>query len=80
MCLSQTKGLLMEGKMIVEQSQVCFDYVSIGKRCCWCGVGKRVNHKWFVRLQCAKRLKVTSKLKSKWQYLRVNWSVGIDIG
>ena len=43
------------------------------------GVG-RVNHKWFVCLQCAKRLKVTSKLKSKWQYLRVNWSVGIDIG
>jgi len=69
----------MEGKMIVEQSQVCFGYVSMGKRCCWCGVG-RVNHKWFVCLQCAKGLKVTSKLKSKWQYLRVNWSVGIDIG
>ena len=69
----------MEGKMIVEQSQVCFGYVLIAKRCCWWGVG-RVNHKWFVRLQCAKRLKVTSKLKSKLQYLRVNWSVGIDIG
>ena len=69
----------MERKMIVEQIQVCFGYVLKGKRSCWCGVG-RVNHKWFVRLQCAKRLKVTSKLKSKLQYLRVNWSVGIDIG
>ena len=69
----------MERKMIVEQSQVCFGYVSMGKRCCRWDVG-RVNHKWFVCLQCAKGLMLTSKLKSKWQYLRVNWSVGIDIG